>query len=46
MRRRDPAALAGLRELHHRLRDQREDRHRIDALTAKIADLVADYGNR
>lgn len=46
VRRREPAALAGLRELHQRLRDQREDRHRIDALTRKIADLVADYGNR
>ncbi|MCX4783120.1 hypothetical protein [Streptomyces sp. NBC_01264] len=46
VRRRDPAALATLRDLHHRLRVQREDRHRIDALTVKIADLVTDYGNR
>ncbi len=45
VRRRDPAALAGLRALDHRLRNQREDRHRVDALNALIADLVEDYGN-
>ncbi|MEU3918357.1 hypothetical protein [Streptomyces sp. NPDC029004] len=45
VRDRDPAALSSLRALDHSLRNQREDRHRIDALTVKIADLVADYGN-
>ncbi|MFI2367975.1 hypothetical protein [Streptomyces sp. NPDC018833] len=45
VRRRDPAALARLRALDHRLMNQPEDRHRIDALTVKIADLVEDYGD-
>jgi hypothetical protein len=45
VRDRDPAALASLRALDHRLRNQREDRHRIAALTVKIADLVEDYGD-
>ncbi|MBT2406335.1 MULTISPECIES: hypothetical protein [unclassified Streptomyces] len=45
VRDRNPAALARLRELDDSLRNQREDRHRVDALTAWIADLVEDYGN-
>ncbi|MFH9040605.1 hypothetical protein ACH4FA_14770 [Streptomyces sp. NPDC017966] len=45
VRRRDPAAVAGLRELDHRLRDQREDRHRVDALLSLIGNLVEDYAN-
>ncbi|MFJ5268807.1 hypothetical protein [Streptomyces sp. NPDC088358] len=45
MRRRDPAALARLRQLDHSLRSQREDRHRADALLAFIGELVEDYGN-
>ncbi|MEU0037915.1 MULTISPECIES: hypothetical protein [unclassified Streptomyces] len=45
MRRRDPAALARLRQLDHSLRSQREDRHRTDALLAFIGELVEDYGN-
>ncbi|MFF8267438.1 hypothetical protein ACF059_08590 [Streptomyces sp. NPDC016562] len=45
VRRRDPAALVRLRALDEALRDQREDRHRVDALTALVADLVEDYGN-
>lgn len=46
VRRRDPAALAGLRQLDDRLRSQREDRHRADALLAFIGELVEDYGNK
>ncbi|NUL02686.1 hypothetical protein HRW07_05375 [Streptomyces lunaelactis] len=46
VRRREPAALASLRALEHSLNNQREDRHRIDALTVKIADLVEDYAGR
>ncbi|GAB2956403.1 hypothetical protein GCM10023080_014530 [Streptomyces pseudoechinosporeus] len=45
VRRRDPAALAQLRALDKALRDQHEDRRRIDALTVKIAALVEDYGD-
>ncbi|MFD1306894.1 hypothetical protein [Streptomyces kaempferi] len=45
VRRRDPAALARLRQLDHSLRSQREDRHRADALLAFIGELVEDYGN-
>ncbi|MFB6558259.1 MULTISPECIES: hypothetical protein [unclassified Streptomyces] len=43
---REPAALARLRAVDEALRNQREDRHRVDALAALIADLVEDYGNR
>ncbi|WP_406264596.1 hypothetical protein OHT93_04975 [Streptomyces sp. NBC_00191] len=46
VRRRDPAALAVLRALDDSLRNQRRDRHRIDALTVKIADLMEDYADR
>jgi hypothetical protein len=42
---RDPAALARLRALDEALRNQREDRHRADALLALIGDLVEDYGS-
>ncbi|MGW7458472.1 hypothetical protein [Streptomyces sp. NPDC054797] len=45
VRRRDPAALVRLRAIDEALRNQREDRHRVDALTALVADLVGDYGN-
>ncbi|WP_327279914.1 MULTISPECIES: hypothetical protein [unclassified Streptomyces] len=41
---RNPVALTELRALDRALRDQREDRHRADALLALIADLVEDYG--
>ncbi|MFD8419728.1 hypothetical protein [Streptomyces sp. NPDC059466] len=44
VRRRDPAALAGLRRLDHDLRSRREDRQRADALLAFIGELVEDYG--
>ncbi|MET9688940.1 hypothetical protein ABZY81_10725 [Streptomyces sp. NPDC006514] len=43
---REPAALARLRAVDMALRNQREDRHRVDALVALIADPVEDYGNR
>ncbi|MFF4423291.1 hypothetical protein ACFY04_21355 [Streptomyces sp. NPDC001549] len=43
---REPAALARLRAADEALRNQREDRHRADALSALIADLVENYGNR
>jgi hypothetical protein len=46
VRARDPAALASLRALGHSLRNQREDRHRADALLALIGDLVEDYAGR
>lgn len=46
VRRRDPAAVSDLRELDRRLRDQREDRNRADALLALIGELVEDYGTR
>ncbi|MFJ6485278.1 hypothetical protein ACIQK6_34895 [Streptomyces sp. NPDC091682] len=41
-----PAALARLRAVDEALRNQREDRHRADALLALIATYVEDYGNR
>ncbi|MDQ1012308.1 hypothetical protein QFZ82_006793 [Streptomyces sp. V4I23] len=41
----DPAALAALRALDHALRNQREDRHRADALLALIGDLLEDYAD-
>lgn len=43
---REPAACARLRAVDDALRNQREDRHRADALLALIAELVEDYGNR
>ena len=43
---REPAALTRLREIHQALRDQREDRHRADALLALIGNLVEDYADR
>lgn len=46
MRDRAPAALDRLRALDQALRDQREDRHRADALLSLIADLVEDYADR
>lgn len=39
----DPAALARLRTLDDALRNQREDRHRADALRMFIAELVEIY---
>lgn len=42
---REPAALARLRAVNDDLRNQREDRHRADALLALIADLVEDYAD-
>ncbi|ROQ68381.1 hypothetical protein EDD93_2845 [Streptomyces sp. 840.1] len=39
----DPAALARLRTLDDALRNQREDRHRADALRTFIAELVEIY---
>ncbi|WP_327279913.1 MULTISPECIES: hypothetical protein [unclassified Streptomyces] len=41
----EPAALARLRAADEALRDQREDRHRADALLQLIATYVEDYGN-
>ncbi|MEV4331348.1 hypothetical protein AB0K02_12540 [Streptomyces sp. NPDC049597] len=46
VRRRDPAALAGLRTLGHKLRNQREDRNRTGALLTLIGDLVEHYAGR
>ncbi|MFJ4696454.1 hypothetical protein [Streptomyces sp. NPDC088766] len=46
VRDRVPAALDRLRALDQALRDQREDRHRADALLSLIGDLMEDYGNR
>ncbi|MEU0126993.1 MULTISPECIES: hypothetical protein [unclassified Streptomyces] len=46
VRHRDPEAVSALRELDHRLRDQREDRNRADALLALIGELVEDCGTR
>ncbi|MYY13439.1 hypothetical protein GT204_32320 [Streptomyces sp. SID4919] len=40
---REPAALTRLRALDRALRDQREDRHRADALLSLIATYVEDY---
>lgn len=37
--------MGRLRAIDKALRNQREDRHRADALLAFIADLVEDYGN-
>ncbi|MER5215562.1 hypothetical protein ABT063_34790 [Streptomyces sp. NPDC002838] len=41
----EPAALARLRAADKALREQREDRHRADALLELIATYVEDYGN-
>lgn len=41
----EPPALARLRAADESLRNQREDRHRADALLALITTLVEDYGN-
>ncbi|MEV7558061.1 hypothetical protein [Streptomyces sp. NPDC089795] len=41
----DPVALARLRVLQDNLMHQREDRHRVEALTALIADKVEQHGN-
>ncbi|MEU8652301.1 hypothetical protein [Streptomyces sp. NPDC048737] len=41
----EPNALARLRAADKALRDQREDRHRADALLELIATYVEDYGN-
>lgn len=46
MRDRNPVALSRLRALDDALRNQREDRHRVDALLALISELVEDFGNR
>ncbi|MFJ4283431.1 hypothetical protein [Streptomyces massasporeus] len=46
VRDRVPAALERLRAIHQTLRDQREDRHRVDALLSLIAELVEDYADR
>ncbi|MET9916078.1 hypothetical protein ABZZ04_03215 [Streptomyces sp. NPDC006435] len=42
---RESDALARLRAVHQALQDQREDRHRADALLALVANLAEDYGN-
>ncbi|MER5362708.1 hypothetical protein [Streptomyces sp. NPDC002785] len=41
----EPAALARLQAVDDALRNQRDDRHRADALLSLIANLVEDYGN-
>jgi hypothetical protein len=41
-----PAALDWLRAVDQALRDQREDRHRVNALLAPVADLVEDHADR
>ncbi|WP_432119599.1 hypothetical protein [Streptomyces sp. bgisy032] len=41
----EPATLARLRAADKALREQREDRHRADALLELIATCVEDYGN-
>jgi hypothetical protein len=41
----EPAALARLQAADRALREQREDRHRADALLELIATYVEDYGN-
>ena len=46
VRDRVPAALDWLRAVDQALRDQREDRHRVNALLALVADLVEDYADR
>ncbi|KRD19120.1 MULTISPECIES: hypothetical protein [unclassified Streptomyces] len=43
VRDRVPAALDRVRALEQALRDRREDRHRVDALLAFVAELVEDY---
>lgn len=43
---REPAALARLRAVDEALRNQREDRRRVDALSALIGDLMVDHGHR
>ncbi|MFJ4774304.1 hypothetical protein ACIP88_35225 [Streptomyces uncialis] len=43
VRDREPTALARLRALDHALRDQREDRHRAEALRSLIATYVEDH---
>ncbi|WP_371629489.1 hypothetical protein OG892_15820 [Streptomyces sp. NBC_00341] len=43
LRERNPVALTRLRSLDDALRNQREDRHRADALHTLIAELVEDY---
>ncbi|MFH9864298.1 hypothetical protein [Streptomyces sp. NPDC017202] len=42
---RNAAALTRLRKVHRALHDQREDRHRTDALLSLIGDLMEDYGS-
>jgi hypothetical protein len=42
----EPTALARLRAAEDALRNQREDRHRVDALLSLIANLVEDYADR
>ncbi|MFI5999518.1 hypothetical protein ACIA98_03740 [Streptomyces sp. NPDC051366] len=44
VRDRNPVTLTTLRALDQVLRNQREDRHRADALLALIGELVEDYG--
>ncbi|MER5223117.1 hypothetical protein [Streptomyces flaveus] len=46
VRDRNPAALARLRFIDEVLRNQREDRHRTDALLSLIGNLVEDYADR
>ncbi|WP_405595834.1 hypothetical protein OG741_06295 [Streptomyces sp. NBC_01410] len=46
VRRREPSALASLQALDRKLRNQPEDRHRIDALLALIGDLAEDYAGQ
>jgi hypothetical protein len=41
----EPPALARLRAADESLHNQREDRHRADALLMLITTLVEDYGN-
>ncbi|MFC9294581.1 hypothetical protein ACFTWH_13495 [Streptomyces sp. NPDC057011] len=41
----DPVALARLQSADEALRDQREDRHRVDALRELTANIVDIYGN-
>ncbi|MFJ7264427.1 hypothetical protein ACIQV2_30195 [Streptomyces globosus] len=42
VRDRDPHALTALRQLEHALRNQKEDRHRAEALLAFVAELAED----
>ncbi|WP_371618877.1 hypothetical protein [Streptomyces sp. NBC_00454] len=41
----EPTALARLRAADEALHEQREDRHRAEALLQLIATYVEDYGN-